>query len=256
MPLLGNRAIEPLLRDAATMPDTDTEPLELAGVSVLQLMFEIDSGAMLDLLPAALHPTIPPTVTFVVWQATDGPLGPFTLAQVRVGCRAGVRPRGFPVASYIAGEKAAEALRTRWGFNCQPGDVRLRRYHDRDTAIVTVGGRTVLSAELVDPQPISGADVQYTANMNLARLTRDGETRPWLVQVDPEFTFRRAERGRPHLISFDAAAWQAAEMRVVFPVSATLATCDMTLPALRYISDPDRPTLQGTVSLPPSNPRP
>lgn len=249
MPQLGTRPVEPLLRDAATMANTDVAPLLLPGVDVLQVMYEIESAAVLDLLVPALHPTIPATVTFVFWHAADGPLGPFTLAQVRAGCRAGVRPRGLPLASFIDSERASEALRSGWGFNCMAGNVRLRRYHDRATGVVDVGGREILSVQMIDPQPISGADVQYTANMNLARLTHEGETRPWLVQVDPEFSFHRAERGRPQLVTFAAADWLAAGMKPVFPVSATVANCDITLPALRYISDPERPALQGTVTL-------
>jgi hypothetical protein len=256
MPLLGVRPVEPLLRDAATLTDTDVAPLLLPRVDVLQVMYEIESADVLDLLVPALHATIPSTVTFVFWHAADGPLGPFTLAQVRAGCRAGVRPRGLPLASYIDSEQASEALRSRWGFNCVPGGVRLRRYHDRATGTVEVGGREILKVQMIDPQPISGADVQYTANMNLARLTLDGETRPWLVQVDPEFTFHRAERGKPQLTSFDPAAWQAEGMRPVFPVSATVTSCDITLPALRYISDPERPALQGTVTLKSASPNP
>ena len=44
---------------------------------VLHLMFEYESKAMLDLLPKALHPTIPATVTFVVWHCPEGPGGGF-----------------------------------------------------------------------------------------------------------------------------------------------------------------------------------
>lgn len=259
MPLFGLRDITPLLDGAPLMESLRTEPLELPGVEVLQAMFEIDGGAMQALLPKALHPTIPPTVTFVFWRSADGPLGPFALAQVRAGCRAGVRPRGFLLASYCDAAPAAAALRSRWGFDCRPGLVRLRRHYDRITGQVVVADRTVLQVSLLDPQAISGADVQYVANMNLARVpapeptgapsgrgTQGSGPRMRLVQVDPEFTFRRAERGRPVVEGFAPEAWAAEGLAPVYPVSATCCTVDLTLPRIRYIVDPDVPAMQGT----------
>jgi hypothetical protein len=247
MPLSGTRDVAPLVVEAPLMEGLQTEPFELHRAEILQLMFEVESSAMLSLLPKALHPTIPPTVTFVVWRCPEGPAGPFSLAQVRIGCRAGVRPRGFPSTSYCEAEPAAaEPLRARWGFECRPGVVRLRHLHDRVVASVERDGREILNVELVDPQFISGGDVQYTANMNLARVPREGGVAPRLVQVDPEYTFHRAERGRPRIVTFDRAAWNAEGVEPVYPVSATFATCDVTLPRIRYIMDPDRPAMEGT----------
>jgi hypothetical protein len=249
MPLSGTRDVAPLLAGAPLLEGLGTEPCELRRAEILQFMFEIDSSALLTPLPKALHPTLPSTVTFLVWRCPEGPGGPFTLAQVRIGCRAGVRPRGFPTASYCdcgAEPAAAEPLRRRWGFECRPGSVRLRHLHDRVVATVQRDGSEILHVELVDPQPISGADIQYTANMNLARVPRDGGEVPRLVQVDPEYTIHRAERGRPSIVSFDAAAWEAEGVRPVYPVAATFAVCDITLPRLRYIMDPELPAMQGT----------
>jgi hypothetical protein len=245
MPLSGVRATDELLTHAAEMPDLATEPLELPGVEVLQVMFEIDDQWMQRLLPPALHPTIPPTATFVFWRATEGPLGAFQMAQVRAGCRAGVRPRGLPLATWCDSEEASRVLRERWGFNCRPGQVRIKRNYDRITGIVGDGDRPTLQVALIDPQAISGADVQYTANMNLARVGHEGALRPWLVQVDPDYTFRRAERGRPVVERFERDQSTSGVMPV-YPVSATYTTCDITLPRIRYISDPDKPAMQGT----------
>lgn len=249
MPLYGVREVAPLLEHAPLMESLGTEPAELAHAEALQVMFEIDDTPMLDLLPRALGPTIPPVVTFVFWRCPDSPAGPFSLAQVRAGCRAGVRPRGLPLASYCDAAPAAEMLRSRWGFNCRPGLVRVRRFYDRIVGSVVVADQTVLQVSLMDPQAISGGDVQYTANMNLARVRQDGGEAPRLVQVDPDFVFHKAERGRPVVDAFDADAWAAAGVRPVYPVSATYAVCDITLPRIRYICDPDVPAMQGTTKV-------
>jgi hypothetical protein len=246
MPLFGVRDVAPLLDHAPEMPSLDTDELLLPRSEILHVMFETDDTAMLDLLPPALGPTIPPAVTFVIWRCPEGPDGPFALAQVRVACRAGVRPRGFLLAAYCDSEAASRTLRERWGYNCRPGIVRLRRNYDRVTGSVVVADRTILQVGLLDPRPISGADIQYTANMNLARVRREGVVVNRLVQVDPEYTFYRAERGQPLVEAFEPEAWSAGGVRTVYPVHASYAVADITLPHLRYIVDPVRPALAGT----------
>ena len=249
MPLYGLREIDPLLEHAAEMESLDTEELELPGAEVLQVMFEIDDAWMQRLLPRAFHPTIPPTATFVFWRCPESPAGPFNLAQVRVGCRAGVRPRGLPLAAWCDTQPASEMLRSRWGYNCRPGLVRLKHFYDRVVGTVSVGHRPVLQVSLLDPQAISGGDVQYTANMNLARVRRGGEVLPRLVQVDPEFTFRRAERGRPLVDRFERDP-STGGVVPVYPVSASYTVCDITMPRIRYIVDPDRPAMEATETIP------
>src|SRR6059058_932427 len=110
-------------------------------------------------LPPALHPTIPPVAYFSVAAYPESPIGPFTLAQVRIGCRASALPRGFLLRAYSDSPAACDALGRRWGYQCLPADVRLRRYHDRVVGTVAVDGREVLRASLLDPQPISGGSI-------------------------------------------------------------------------------------------------
>lgn len=246
MPLSGVRDVAPLLDQAPAMDGLKTEPAELRGAGILHLMYEIAGAGMLDVLPKALHPTIPPTATFWVWHCPESEAGPFTLAQVRIGCRAGVRPRGWPTAAFCDSGQATAWLSKRWGFPCREGDVKLRHLHDRVVATVQAGGREILHVELVDPQPISGADVQYTASMHLARVPYADGLKLRLVQVDPEFTFQRAERGRPQLANFVQLAWSAEGVNPVYAVSATYAVADITLPRIRYVMNPDLPAMQGT----------
>ncbi len=245
MPISGTLDVGPLLAEAPRMPGLDAEPWQLAGVDILQLMFEIDDGNMAELLPKALHPVIPPVVIFSVVRVPESPVGPFLLAQVRVGCRAGVRPRGLLLRAYSDSQEACAALAERWGYACRLGEVRLRRYHDRISADVTAGGEEILRISMENPEPISGADVQYVASMNLARLSTE-EDRGVLVQVDPEYAFHRAERGRPEIEAFVPEAWAAVGVEPVYPVSGSFAHVDTGFPRIRYVVDPERPALQGT----------
>ena len=72
---------------------------------------------------------------------------------------------------------------------------------------MVVDRRPILEVALVDPQPITGHDVQYPPGMHLARVHDVEGVRPRLVQVDTEYEFRRADRGRPELLTFHPPAW-------------------------------------------------
>jgi hypothetical protein len=125
-------------------------------------------------------------------------------------------------------------------------DVRLKRFHDRIIGTVTGDGAEILRVSLIDPEPISGGDIQYVANMNLAR---DAEGKGALVQVDPGFAFHKAERGRPEIAVFDAKAWRAEGVDPVWPIAASWALADSGFPKIRYVLDPDQPARTGTRKL-------
>jgi hypothetical protein len=141
--------------------------------------------------------------------------------------------------------EAARALTSRWGYGYRPGDVRLARQYDAVTGTVCVDGRIILDVSLRDPDPLGPHDIQYTASMHLARTPRGVR----LVQVDPTFAVQRAERGRPHLAAFAAAAWGDARIVPTHPVSASIAVADVTLPKLRYVCRPDVWAFEGTETL-------
>ena len=226
----------------------ETEPWLLKQAKILNLAHEIDDLSADHLLPPAMHPVIPAYATLTVSVYPQSPVGGFSIAEVRVMGRAGVRPRGFVLRSFVDNEHARAELAARWGYPVAPGEIHLAQRHDRVQARVTAEGRTVLEFELLDRDPISGADIQYVASMHLARNQHDQKA--VLVQVDPEYVFARAERGRPRLIHCDFDAWRAnGYLKFTNPISATFTTCDVTLPKLRYIVDPNRPAMQGTTKI-------
>ncbi len=244
MPLTGTRDVTSLASGAPLMPSLDTGPWQLAGVEILQVLYEAGEDSITSLIPPALHPTIPATLYITIMRVPESPAGPFTLAEVRAGCRAGARPRGFLARAYCDSDAAITELRNRWGYPVVKGDVSLKRNYDRITASVAVGGRPVLECGMVNPEPIGGGDIQYIASMNLARLARDGSEAVRLIQVDPEYTFHRADRGRPSLSVLEADDWGLPGARPVYPISASIAVCDVVLPEIRYIADPAKPPLQ------------
>jgi hypothetical protein len=240
--LTGTADPKSLAERAPTLAGFDTAPVRLEGVETFQVFCEMKREGAESLLPPGLHPTLPPVVTWLVQRVAESPWGPFGMAQCRVECRSGLRPRGFLRAGVIDNAEAATELASRWGYALQEGEVTLERGYDRNRARVVLGGKEILDLLHEDPQRLRPEDAYYVANMHLAH-TPNGLR---LVQVDPDFEIERAERGRAIVRHFDAGAWRSEAIRPSNPVAALLSVGSVTLPALRYICRPDVLAFEGT----------
>lgn len=239
MPVAGTRSLLDLAPSAPLLTGLETEPWELPRAQLLTLLFEL-TGDGAALLPPALHPSIPPTVYVVVLRAPESPAGPFTLAEVRIGCRAGARPRGLCLRAYCDSPRAIAELSRRWGFPLAQATVKLKKNYDSASAEVVLGDRTLLRATLIGPEPVNGPDIQFLSTLYPARVQRDGSELLRLAQSDPDFVFHSAERGRPRVDTFESSAWLLEGSRPALPVSATYVVAGITLPAVRFLTDPDR----------------
>jgi len=84
--------------------------------------------------------------------------------------------------------------------------------------------------------------------MHLAR-NRDDQ-KMVVVQVDPEYCFSKAERGKPNLVALDVDAFGGGDhLRLMNPIMASFAVAEIGLPKIRYICNPDIPAMQGTTKL-------
>jgi hypothetical protein len=234
---------------AGNINDYKTDALTFKGAQILELHMEIDDDPADALIPKTMHPAIPMYAIFNVMHVPQSEWGPFTIAEVRAAGRTGVRPRGFVLRSYVDNDEAAKALTGRWGFPVAKGDVSLRVLHDRVIGRVKVGGKTVLEIEEQDRESIGGGDIQYIASMHLAHSKVDNKL--VVVQVDPEYVFNKAERGKPRVVALDPAAFGATaeSLNVMNPIMACFTTADITLPKIRYICNPELPAMQGTTKV-------
>ena len=240
--LSGTADVAVLASRAPTMTSFEAAPVTFAGVEVVQAVFEMRWVARQATLPPGLHPTNPPIIVFLAWQVPESPWGPFSLAQVRVGCRSGVRPRGLVIGGVNDNPDAAVALASGWGLPGRPGHVELRRGYDAVELEVVVEGRAVLALVARHPDPLRPTDVQYTVTMTLAHTPKGLR----LVQVEPDYELARVERLRARTTAFDPAAWGHAALAPSTPVSATIGVGDVTLPRLRFVSRPDVAAFEGT----------
>ncbi len=250
MPVFGKQDVQAAAARAPLLSGLDTDPWELKGAEILQLSFEVVEEPAEWLVAPALHPSIPPYATLSVARFPDSPVGPYALAQVRLVVRAGIRPRGYVVGAYTNSERAADELRVRWGFTLELGTIGLQARHDRVIGTVERDGRTILNMEAENPEHVSGSDVTYIDSLHLVRVREDGEEKPLIIQVDPEYVFHAAQRGIPHLKTLDASAWGADNrLQCTNPMTATFTRCDTDLPRLRFALDPSLPAMQGSRKL-------
>ena len=103
MPLYGTLDITQDAKRLPTLPNLDTEAWVLPKAETMQLLMEVPRSSTEGLLPKAMHPALPSYVILAVTRYSDSPVGPFNLAMLRLGSRAGAHPRGQEVG--VAGRR-------------------------------------------------------------------------------------------------------------------------------------------------------
>ena len=95
MPRSGTLDVAAAAGDAARrVCSLDAPTWEMPDAQFLQINWEVDDAGALDLTPPSLHPSIPPFASFFAGHFPESPVGPFSIVQVRLVVRAGIRPRG------------------------------------------------------------------------------------------------------------------------------------------------------------------
>ena len=240
--ILGTAKLDDLKARRPALPGFDAEPVSLPGAEVVQAMFEMPSSARECIVPAGLHPTIPPALVLQAWRCPESPWGEFSVVLARAQTRSGVRPRGFVTGAACDNAAAASALAAGFGFPAQPSEIRWQRAYDTVLLEVARGGEKILAFEGADPDPLAPGDVQFSGTLNLADTPRGWR----LVQVDPELTPRRAERLRPKLSAFAPSAWGDPRLDPYYPVSASITLADIVIPKLRFVCRPEETAFTGT----------
>jgi hypothetical protein len=238
----GSAELGSLAARAPELRSFAAEPLVLPGVELLQVTYEAGGAQPESLFPPGLSPTLPVLAVLSLWRAPVSPIGGFTLAQLRLSCRSGVRPRQLLLSSFAAGDTARGALNERFGFGARAADVRLERGYDRIEGGVSLGGRALLQVTALAPLPLASGDLQFFSSVHPARTEKGLR----LVQIDTDFAVSRAERGRPRLERFDAEGFGAPALRLSYPVAAFFAVADVTLQKIRFVSRADVPAFAGT----------
>ena len=230
----------------------DEAELRVDDVDILQVLYEVRVADRESLVPPALNPTIPPVVSFLVYRAKESEFGPFALAQLRLTARSGVRPRAYLVSARCDNPALSALLARSWGFRVTPGDIAVRRFHDRVDCTVSepaseadvIPGRF---STLLD-RPCAGDGARRAVPARDAPCPHRARRRPGATDR-PGGLRVRVPPGRPWpalAASFDPSAWGDERLVPDIAVSASFAACDMTIANVRYICNPDIPASEGT----------
>jgi hypothetical protein len=231
LPRSGTRSEDDVRRGSARLEGWDDAPIELNGVRMLVIRSEALVQDRLAVLPQSIYPTSPPVVAWHVMDVSESPWGSFALADMRLSCRAGLRPREYSLLTYVNSEHAAAGLGTRRGGKLQVADVNVDFNYDDTPAEVRLNGEQVLAVNGVDPMPLSANDIQWVATMNPA-LTSDGELR--LLQVERDIKIQRAEKMTPRLVAYRPEKWYQPPIELGIPVSAIRVNADISVAPIRY----------------------
>lgn len=239
----GKAGTDEIMAGAPTITEFVSEGLPLEGAKFIQVVYEAPMFSADRFLPEALAPV---KNTFLSWRGIslpETPWGPTTLAETRLVCRAGFRPRVFLLQARTDNANALDELRSRWGFTISETDeVKLRRYHDISSLTVVDRGETILEFTAAEPITTSGSAFGMNASIHAAH-TPIG---PRLVQVGIDYTFKKAEICRPRLKAFKPEAWNAEGLNAAYPVSAITGQADVELREIKFASELDKPALFGT----------
>lgn len=216
---------------------------EMENAQFLQINWEVLDAPALDLTPPSLHPSIPPFASFFAARVPESPVGPFTLAQVRLVVRAGIRPRALCLGAVCDSARAVDALRRHWGYPVQLGDVKASSRHDHVRFTAALDGHDVLDFAVHTADVINGSDLMTFDNLHLARV--DGASK--LVQVDPEYTIHQADRGRPEVRLPDPnALGMRGSLRLADPIIGFTFRADTDLVPIRFVIDAVEPAVSST----------
>lgn len=245
MPRYGTLDVAPIAPDLPTLTDIAGPTWELPDAEFLQINWEVDDDGALALTPPSLHPSIPPFASFFASHYPESPVGPFSLVQVRLVVRAGIRPRGLCLGAICDSAAAVTALRDHWGYPVQLGDVEVAHRHDQVRFTAGLDGRTVVDVGVHTADVINGSDLMTFDNLHLVELP--GEANPKLVQVDPEYTIHQADRGRPTVSMPDPhALGMAGSLRLVSPIIGFTFRADSDLVPVRFTIDSVQPAITST----------
>src|SRR6185312_3687544 len=110
MPRSGSLDVATIAGDVPEVCSLDTPTWEMENAHFLQINWEVEDGAALALTPPSLHPSIPPFASFFAARVPESPVGPFSIVQIRLVVRAGIRPRGFTLGAVCDSAAAVDAL--------------------------------------------------------------------------------------------------------------------------------------------------
>src|SRR5262249_45450222 len=102
-------------------------PWRLPMAEVVQVTFEVDLGAALELLPEQLSRPVPPSGRILVPPSPESPVGPSSEALLLLAPRSAMLPKNYVVAAVVPSEAVRAAYAGIWSLPVTAGTIELRR---------------------------------------------------------------------------------------------------------------------------------
>jgi Acetoacetate decarboxylase (ADC) len=231
--------------DIPTLSSLEAPSWEMGDAQFLQINWEVDDAGALALTPPSLHPSIPPFASFFAARIPESPVGPFSIVQIRLVVRAGIRPRALCLGAVCDSAAAVDALRSHWGYPVQLGEVYTASRHDHVRFIASLEGRELVDLAVHTADVINGSDLMTFDNLHLVRLGDDRALK--LVQVDPEYTIHQADRGRAHVaLPHPNVLGMGGNLRLTSPIVGFTFRADTDLVPVRFVIDAVESALTST----------
>jgi hypothetical protein len=213
----------------------------MPNAEVVQVTFEVELEAALDLLPTPLSRPVPPYARLIVARYPDSPVGPFAEALLLLACRYRLEPKQYVVACVVTSDAAREAEATLWGIDARTGAVELRRER-------TAAGSEQIEASVAASEPLASlllpsayaiepAMIRYDPFVSVRR-TDDGELEVVQFSGAPVVHEARLSKGAGATCQTDAWSDPWFRLRSVNMISATFAVADLQRTALEVLPAP------------------
>ena len=221
---------------------------ELPDAEFLQINWEVDDEAALDADPAVAAP-VDPAVRLVLRRAASRSRrsGPFSIVQVRLVVRAGIRPaRPVPRRGLRLGRRRSQALRDHWGYPVQLGEVDVAHRHDQVRFTAALDGRTVVDLAVHTADVINGSDLMTFDNLHLVRLAGRGLAAARAGRSRSTRSTRPTAAGPTVSLPDPQALGMRGALRLVSPIIGFTFRADSDLVPVRFTIDSVKPAIAST----------
>ena len=157
---------------------------QLAGVTLVQVTFEVSREAALDHLPEEVGRPVPCYARLIAFQSSAGPLGPLRVAALLVGGRHQLLPRNMLVDGLVDGP--VESVTNTLGSQFRPGFISIESGDSQLTVTLTDGDGPIATAHLPALKAIDPTMLRWDPWLALAEL--DGVTRLVELSLRPRAT--------------------------------------------------------------------
>jgi hypothetical protein len=219
-------------------PEVDLEayptlPWTLPAAEVMQVTFEVDLDAALELLPEQLTRPVPPYARVIVARYPESPVGPYSEALLLLAARFAMLPKNYVVTAVVSTDAARDAYRDIWSLPVTTGSVDLQRGQ-------TVEGSENLRAAIATNTPLATLDLPdaYAVEPGMIRYdpllsvrVRQGEGEVIQFSGAPSVHEARLAKGATTTCLTDAWTDPWFRLRSLNMISASFAIADMELTA-------------------------